>query len=91
METVVVENPFMPVAAKILIIAFLLFIVFSLGQGLYFMLHDRGQSDRTLDALKRRIGLSVLLFALLIIGLASGVLPGINPSPLARPPVADGQ
>ena len=81
-----IENRFMPVVVKLLIVAFLLFIMFSLGQGLYFMLTDRSQTDRTLNALKRRIGVSVLLFALLMIGLATGIIPGMNPSPLAPPP-----
>ena len=59
---------------KILIIAFLLAIVWNLGAGLYYMMTDKGGSDRTVKALTRRIGLSVLLIALVAAGIASGVI-----------------
>src|SRR5690606_9272479 len=41
----------------LLIIAFLLVIVWNLGAGLYYMLVDKGQTKRTVNALTRRIGL----------------------------------
>ena len=47
--------------SKILILIFLLAIVYNLGAGLYFMMTDKGETDRTVKALTRRIGLSVLL------------------------------
>ncbi len=38
------------------------------------MMTDKGGSDRTVKALTRRIGLSVLLIVLVIIGIATGVI-----------------
>lgn len=58
----------------LVIIAFLVVILYNLGAGLYYMMTDRGQTDRTLNALKRRIGLSVLLILLVILGIATGVI-----------------
>ena len=52
----------------LMIIAFLILIVWNLGAGLYYMLVDKGQSSRTVNALTRRIGLSIALIAL--VGLA---------------------
>ena len=49
-------------------------IVFNLGAGLYFMMTDKGQTDRTVKALTRRIGLSVLLIILVIIGILTGLI-----------------
>ena len=43
-------------------------IIYNLGAGLYFMMTDKGKTDRSVKALTRRIGLSVLLIALVIIG-----------------------
>jgi succinate dehydrogenase/fumarate reductase cytochrome b subunit len=49
-------------------------IVFNLGAGLYFMMTDKGKTDRTVKALTRRIGLSVLLIILVIIGILTGII-----------------
>lgn len=57
-----------------LIVAFLLLILYNLGAGLYYMLTDKGQSNRTVNALTRRIALSALLIILVIIGIATGVI-----------------
>lgn len=59
---------------RVIVIGFLAFIVFNLGAGLYYMMRDKGRSDRTLNALTWRIGLSVTLFLLLILGFATGIL-----------------
>jgi hypothetical protein len=60
--------------SKVLILLFLAAIIYNLGAGLYFMMTDKGNSDRTLKALTRRIGLSVLLIALVIIGIWTGLI-----------------
>lgn len=60
--------------STILIIIFLAAIVYNLGAGLYFMMTDKGQTDRTLRALTRRIGLSVLLILLVILGIWLGII-----------------
>jgi hypothetical protein len=54
----------------------LLAIVASLFSGLFFLYKDRGTGERTARALTLRIGLSVTLFALLLIGFRTGVIPG---------------
>ena len=66
--------------SKILIVGFLVAIVYNLGAGMYYMFTDKGGSDRMVKALTRRIGLSVLLIALLIIGIFSGIIQphGVN-------------
>ena len=56
------------------IVAFLILIVYNLGAGLYYMMTDKGQTDRMLKALTRRIGLSVLLILLVILGIWTGVI-----------------
>ena len=49
-------------------------IIYNLGAGLYFMMTDKGKTDRTVKALTRRIGLSVLLIILVIVGILAGVI-----------------
>lgn len=64
----------MPLLAKLVVVALLLIIVGSLGSGLLFLIKDKGQSERTARALTVRIGLSLLLFVLLILGYATGYI-----------------
>jgi hypothetical protein len=52
----------------LLILAVVLFVVFSLGQALFAMASGPDESGRVVHALTRRIALSVLLFAGLMIG-----------------------
>jgi hypothetical protein len=59
---------------KILVILILFTIIGSLFSGLFFLIRDKGASDRTVRALTVRISLSVLLFVLLMIGYATGLL-----------------
>lgn len=59
---------------KIIIILFLFIIIGSLFSGLFYLVKDKGASDRTVKALTVRISLSVLLFVLLMIGMYTGVL-----------------
>jgi len=67
--------------SKIVVVLFLLAIVASLGSGLFYLVRDKGSSDRTVRALTVRIGLSVLLFVLLMLGYVTGLLQphGIHP------------
>jgi hypothetical protein len=66
---------------KIIIVVFLFAIIGSLFSGLFFLMKDKGASERTVKALTVRVSLSVLLFILLMIGFATGVLQphGITP------------
>lgn len=60
-----------------IVIAFLILILASLGSALVYLVKDKGQGDRTLRALTLRVGLSVGLFVLLMLGYYFGLLkPG---------------
>lgn len=56
----------------LLIVAFLILIVWNLGAGLYYMLTDKGESDRTVNALTWRIALSVVLILLVALSIWMG-------------------
>ena len=58
---------------KIIVILFLFAIIGSLFSGLFFLMKDKGASERTVKALTVRVSLSVLLFILLMIGFATGL------------------
>lgn len=59
------------------VILFLIFIVISLFSSLYFLYKDRGSGkDRMVKALTIRVGLSILLFILLMAGIRFGVITG---------------
>jgi succinate dehydrogenase/fumarate reductase cytochrome b subunit len=58
----------------LVIVAFMIVIVWNLGAGMYYMMVDKGGSDRTVKALTKRIALSVGLFALLVVGILTGVV-----------------
>jgi hypothetical protein len=59
---------------KIIVVLFLFAIIGSLFSGLFFLMKDKGASERTVKALTVRVSLSVLLFILLMIGFATGLL-----------------
>jgi len=59
---------------KLLIIAFLILIFWNLGAGLYYMMVDKGKTDRTVKSLTWRIGLSVALIVLVVAGIATGIV-----------------
>jgi len=61
---------------RILVILFLVFIVGSLFSALYFLIKDRGGSERMAKALTVRVVLSVVLFALLMLGYYLGFITG---------------
>ena len=53
--------------ARLLILACLLAIVLSLGSALLHLVRDKGESQKMARALTIRVGLSVLLFVLLMV------------------------
>jgi hypothetical protein len=61
---------------KIPVLLVLGFIVFSLGQGMYYLAKDDGDEDKTrvVRALTVRIVLSLTLFGLLVLGYMLGLL-----------------
>lgn len=65
---------------KIPVLLVLAFIVFSLGQGMYYLAKDDGDEDKTrvVRALTVRIVLSLTLFGLLMLGYMFGLLQPHN-------------
>ena len=62
---------------RIVVILFLVFILGSLGSSLYFLYRDRGSGGtRMVKALTLRVGLSILLFVLLMAGFRFGLITG---------------
>ena len=72
----------MDLAIRIAILLTLFVIIASLGSGLFYLIRDRGESRRTLNALTLRITLSIILFALILIGFFTGAISP-NSSPLS--------
>ena len=70
---------------KILIVAALVAIIISLGSGMLFLIKDKGQTERTAKALTVRIGLSVVLFGLLMLGIFTGHIKPHGIYPAAHP------
>lgn len=52
-------------------IAFIL-ILASLGSALFFLMRDKGRSNRTVNALAMRVGLSIVLFLCLLVAYRLG-------------------
>ena len=59
---------------RFLVLTFIAFILVSLFSALYFLLKDKGQSRRTAKALTVRVVLSIVLFALLLLGFHFGFI-----------------
>jgi len=59
---------------RIIVILFIVVILASLGSALYYMLKDRGTTERTAKALTVRIAVSIVLFLLLILGMKTGLI-----------------
>lgn len=62
----------MALIIKAIVILLLVFVFFSLGSALYFLIRDRDNSDRIVKALTWRIGLSLLIFVILFVAFALG-------------------
>jgi len=67
---------------KLIVLLLLGFVIISLFSGLYFLVKDKGQTNRTVNALSLRIGLSILAIVVVMIAGATGVIE-LNPSPLS--------
>ncbi len=70
---------------KLGIIFFLGFIVYNLAAGGYYMLNDKGKSERVVKALTWRIGLSILLILLIAAGIYTGVIQPSGLTPYQHP------
>jgi len=75
------------VLTKIIIIAFFIAILYSLASSFYFLVHDKGEGERTVRRLSWRVGLSLLLVALLFGGFKFGLIEpqGVNPVQYSTP------
>lgn len=56
----------------LIIVGFLALILWNLGAGLYYMLVDKGQTKRTVNALTKRIALSIVLILLVVLAHSMG-------------------
>ena len=69
----------------LLIVGFLALILWNLGAGLYYMLVDKGTTKRTVNALTKRIALSIALILLVVLANYMGWIEfhgvGRNPNP----------
>jgi len=67
---------------KIIVVLLLFAVIISLTSGMFFLVHDKGESDRTVKSLTIRISLSIALFLMLIIGYFTGMIQphGIEPT-----------
>ncbi|PJK14176.1 hypothetical protein CO613_07260 [Lysobacteraceae bacterium NML07-0707] len=72
-----------PALKTLFILAFLIAIVWNLGAGLFYMMSDKGQSKRTVNALTRRIVISVALILILVLSIKMGwIVPhGVGRNP----------
>lgn len=57
----------------IVAIAFIL-ILGSLGSALFFLMKDKGKSNRTVKALTMRVGFSIALFILVLVAYSFGLI-----------------
>jgi uncharacterized BrkB/YihY/UPF0761 family membrane protein len=60
---------------RVIVLLFVLLILISLGSALYYLVKDKGQSERTVKALTVRITLSIVLFVLLMASYYFGWVP----------------
>jgi hypothetical protein len=61
---------------RYVVVAMLVLIVISLVSGLYFVMRDDAGSKRAVKALAIRVGLSMLLFLILMASYYFGFIPG---------------
>lgn len=64
---------------KIVVVLVLFVIIASLFSALYFLAKDKDGGERTVKALTLRIGLSIVLFVLLLLGYYFGLIGGAGP------------
>lgn len=59
---------------KFIVVLMLFFVVVSLFSGLFFLVKDKGQTRRTVNALTVRIIISVLAILVIIVAFATGLI-----------------
>ena len=60
---------------RLIIIAFLVVILASLGSALFYLIRDKGGTERTVKALTVRVTLSITLFIVLVVSYYFGLIP----------------
>ncbi len=60
---------------RIIALLFIVFILASLASALYYLIKDKGHSDRTVKMLTVRVALSLTLFLMLMGGYYFGLIP----------------
>ena len=67
--------------AKLLVVAIFVGVLASLASGLFYLVKDRGRTDRTVKALTMRVAISIGLLCLLVLLWALGLIQphGIRP------------
>lgn len=61
-------------AMKIAVAIAFILIIGSLGSALFFLMRDKGKSNNTVRALALRVGLSITLFLLILLGYKLGYI-----------------
>ncbi len=59
---------------KIIVAIGFILIIASLGSALFFLMKDKGKSNRTVNALALRVGLSIFLFVTLMVCYKLGLI-----------------
>lgn len=67
-------RPPIPYAMKIIVAIAFILILGSLGSALFFLMKDKGKSNRTVKALTMRVGFSVALFILVLLAYKFGLI-----------------
>jgi hypothetical protein len=70
---------------RIVIIGVLIAIVASLGSALFYLVRGKGDSRRMVRALTFRVGLSLVLFVLLMLAWYMGIINPHDIQPASRP------
>lgn len=70
---------------KVIVIGFLLAILYSLASSFYFLIHDKGEGDRTVRRLSWRVGLSLFLVLMLFAGFKLGWIEPRGANPVQYP------
>ncbi|SFW33279.1 twin transmembrane helix small protein [Nitrosovibrio sp. Nv17] len=60
---------------KFIIVLLLFFVLVSLASALYYVVKDKGHGTRAVRSLTFRVGLSLLVFTLLMVGTYIGLIP----------------
>ncbi len=67
---------------KLIIALLMLLMIGSLGSAFWYMIKDRGKSDRTVKALTARISIWILLLAIIVGGIYTGWITPSNTVPM---------